>query len=238
MARAMKPIDLPPPDSFAHGTRSRYVSARCRCARCRRANREYGRAREGQPYNGLVSTLPARKHLQKLARQGVGRRAVADASDVALSIVRAIGQGRKPWCRASTRDALLEITTQARADGALVNATSTRRLLGLLLEEGFTKKRLAALLGSRAKTPALQITAKKITAKNALKVKRLYRRLMGEAEGRENRPRAGRPSAASRLDSSVRERIRTLHRDGVAQREIAARLQISPTTVGKILRGH
>jgi hypothetical protein len=37
----MKPADLPNPEKHAHGTRARYVGAKCRCADCRKANTAY-----------------------------------------------------------------------------------------------------------------------------------------------------------------------------------------------------
>ncbi len=40
-------------------------------------------------FGGLVSAAPAKRHLEKLARLGVGSRAVSAASDVALSVTTA-----------------------------------------------------------------------------------------------------------------------------------------------------
>ena len=39
----MKPADLPDPESHPHGTRARYVAAKCRCAACRAANAKFAR---------------------------------------------------------------------------------------------------------------------------------------------------------------------------------------------------
>lgn len=41
----MTPDDLPDPESYPHGTRARYVGAKCRCDDCRTANRMYARTR-------------------------------------------------------------------------------------------------------------------------------------------------------------------------------------------------
>lgn len=41
----MRPLDLPPAERFAHGTRSRYVTG-CRCAACRESNRLYYHQRQ------------------------------------------------------------------------------------------------------------------------------------------------------------------------------------------------
>lgn len=44
----MKPADLPDPESYPHGTRARYVGAKCRCDACRAANTQYARERAEQ----------------------------------------------------------------------------------------------------------------------------------------------------------------------------------------------
>jgi hypothetical protein len=70
------------------------------------------------------------------------------------------------------------------ADRALVAAGRTWALLNELLEAGYTKTFRAKQLGSRAKTPSLQIEGDRITALTASKVERLYRRIW---EGRVSR---------------------------------------------------
>jgi len=72
----------------------------------------------------------------------------------------------------------------AIADGALVPAGPTWKLLNKLLEAGYTRMFLAKQLGSRAKRPVLQVQAERITALTASKVERLYRRIK---EGRVSR---------------------------------------------------
>jgi hypothetical protein len=39
----VKPADLPDPESYPHGTRARYVGAKCRCDACRAANTQFAR---------------------------------------------------------------------------------------------------------------------------------------------------------------------------------------------------
>lgn len=39
----MRPADLPDPESHPHGTRARYVGAKCRCDACRAANAQFAR---------------------------------------------------------------------------------------------------------------------------------------------------------------------------------------------------
>ena len=72
----------------------------------------------------------------------------------------------------------------AVADRALVSGGRTWALLNELLAAGYTKTFLAKQLGSRSKTPSLQVEADRITALTASKVERLYRRIQ---EGRVSR---------------------------------------------------
>jgi hypothetical protein len=171
-----------PPDGFPHGTRARYVGARCRCDACRAANRNYQRSRAGQPFNGLVDAAPARAHLELLSSQGVGRRAVAAASDVSCSVVQDIRTGAKQRVRADTVRRLLAVDAGAIADHGLVPAKETRVALRELLRHGLTRQEIAERLGSTAKTPSLQLTKRHVTARNALKVKRLLDEVRAEVE--------------------------------------------------------
>jgi hypothetical protein len=134
-------------------------------------------------WNGLVDAAPARAHVRKLSRQGVGYKAVADAASVARTIVAKIRSGDKTQLRAETAKRILAVDRHAVSGGALVKAGPTTALLRELLREGFTKSELARRLGSKAKEPSLQITARNgfITARTAAKVERFYRRIMAGA---------------------------------------------------------
>jgi hypothetical protein len=157
------------------GTRLQYMAG-CRCYQCRTANSAYERgrlaARKAGDYNGIVNAEKARQHILKLRKQGVGRKAVYAASDVALSILRAISNGKKKQIRARTERKILAVTTACREDGALVSATQTWRLIAWLQEEGFTKLRIARELGQKGS--GLQLGKKMITVRNAARVERLY----------------------------------------------------------------
>lgn len=173
---------MPSPEAFRdrpHGTRLRYISG-CKCVPCRAANSRYecerAAARRRGEGAGIVPATRARAHLRKLSRQGVGRRAVAAASDVAETILQLIGAGRRARIRASTERRILAVDAAARADGTLVSAGSTWRRLEALLAEGFPKAEIARRLGYQ--TPALQLRPDRITARNAVRVERLYRRIM------------------------------------------------------------
>jgi hypothetical protein len=160
-----------------HGHRLRYLAG-CRCFHCRRANSDYERerqaARAAGDWNGIVDAAAARRHIRALSRQGVGRRIVAAVSDVALTVIQDVRSGKKRQIRARTERRILAVTPACRGDAALVSAAETWKRIEWLLEEGFTKARIAQELG--AKTPALQIRRDKVTARTAAKVAALWRR--------------------------------------------------------------
>jgi hypothetical protein len=178
----MKPHDLPTADRLACATRAKYMAG-CRCLPCRAANSRYecerAVARKAGDWNGLVPAVVARAHLVKLSRRGVGRRAVAAASDVSHTILQDIRSGKKTQIRQRTERRILAVTADALSDRALVPAGRTHALIANLLDEGFTKKEIARRLGYLS--PALQLNRTTITAKNAARVERFYRLLMAEA---------------------------------------------------------
>jgi len=179
----MRPADLPFTEHFQSlpcGVRAKYVAAGCRCMLCRAAASRYEserlRARRAGDWNGLVSAAAAREHLVKLSRQGVGRRAVSDACGVSATILHEVKMGRKTQIRQRTERAILAVTKHAAGMALLVPAGPTWRLIKALIEEGFTKTRIARELGYKA--PALQMRTARITRGNAIAVERLYRRYM------------------------------------------------------------
>lgn len=155
---------------------------------CRAANSRYeverSRARQNGDYNGVVDAAPAREHLSELSKLGVGRHAVAAASDVPESSLYAIIKGEQTRISARNLRRILAVTTEARADRSIVPAGPTWRLIHQLLEGGYTRQQIARWLGSTAKNPALQLRRDRITAANASKVERLYKRIQ---EGRVSR---------------------------------------------------
>lgn len=165
-------------DGIAHGRRARYITG-CRCALCTAANRNYARKRdrakrEGD-WNGLVDAAPARAHLLKLSRQGVGRRAVNAATDVALTVIQDIRSGKKTRIRARTEQLILGVTPAMVSDRALVKPGRTRKLIAELVDEGYSKAELARRLGYASQ--ALQFKPHRMTARNVARVETLYRSL-------------------------------------------------------------
>lgn len=174
--RGMRPIEEIGRER-PHGDRLRYLAG-CKCFHCRRANSDYERerkaARAAGDWNGIVSARSARTHLNRLSRQGIGRRAVSDASDVGETTLCDIRSGRKKYIRARTERKILAVDAKCLADGALVSAGRTWQYIRLLVEEGYTQTYLAQQLGYPR---SLQFGKERVTVKNAARVKALYRRL-------------------------------------------------------------
>ncbi len=163
-------------------------ASHCTCGRKLRSHSTGSLCGECRPhliFNGLVDARPARDHMRRLSAAGVGYKAVAAASDVAPVVLWAVNTGRKRHIRRDTERRILEIDERAKSDGAKVDARPTRALLRDLLAEGYTKGRIARMLGSA--TPALQIgTRDQVTLRTAAKVARLHRQHIGEVEAVES----------------------------------------------------
>jgi hypothetical protein len=161
-----------------HGTRLRYLSG-CKCFRCRRANSDYERQRQAArlagDWNGIVDAARARAHLVKLARAGVGRRVVGDVTDISDSILHEIRHRRRLRIRARTERKILAVTAKMRADHSFVPAAKAWRLIGELIDEGFTKSAIAKEMGYRGR--GLQLRHDRITVRNEQRVVALHRRL-------------------------------------------------------------
>lgn len=161
-----------------HGDRLRYMAG-CRCDDCRRANTAYEtmrcKARKNGDWNGLVTTTKARKHMLMLSEKGLGRRAIAAVTDLALSILLGIRTGAKKKIRARTERKILAVTPDLASQGALISAAPTWNLIRQLLAKGYTKTQLAKMLSFDAR--ALQISQKQVLIRTADKIARLYKKL-------------------------------------------------------------
>lgn len=160
-----------------HGTRLRYMAG-CKCFQCRRANSDYererGAARARGEWNGIVSAERAREHLLALRRKRIGTRAISATTDVSRTQLNNILAGRQTQLRAQTERRILACTREAaRGDRHLVPAGPTWRLIEKLLEEGYTKTRIANEMGLRC----IQLCKTKITARSAHRFAVVYRRL-------------------------------------------------------------
>lgn len=165
-----------------HGVRMKYMAG-CKCFYSRRANSDYERerkiARAAGDWNGIVSAKRARRHLAKLRRGGVGRRAVRMATDLGDTTLQDIVAGRKENIRARTERSILAVTANAALDGAYISASRTWSQVNQLITEGFTKARISIEIGQGGR--ALQLGKKQVTARNAAAIDRLWRRYMTPA---------------------------------------------------------
>lgn len=164
-------------ESKPHGVRLRYVAG-CRCALCRKANSVYqcgrARAQKAGDWNGIVPADRAREHMLELSRLGIGRRAVGAATDIADSILHQIRKGIRKNIRARTERLILGVTLECASDKTLISAKQSRRIVKLLVEEGYTKTFLAEKLGY--KTRAIQMFDQ-ITVRNAARFRKLHEEL-------------------------------------------------------------
>jgi hypothetical protein len=160
-----------------HGSRARYVAG-CKCMLCRAANSRYESerkaARQAGDWNGLVGAKRARRHILRLSAKGIGHATVADAAKVPHETVRLIRSGAREKIRARTERKILDVTMEAAADCALVDAGPTwRRIRELIEQGGFSKAEIARRMGF--KTPALQIGKKRVWVRTASRVERFWR---------------------------------------------------------------
>lgn len=113
----------------------------------------------------------------KLRVRGVGYKTAADAANVSRSTVAKVLSRERRQLRAAAARRLLAVTPAARADHSIVPAARTWRRIEQLLEEGFTKRRIAQeLLGPQAQ--ALQLRRDFVLARSELAVEKLWRRYM------------------------------------------------------------
>lgn len=216
-ARGLKPVTELAADR-SHGDRLRYMAG-CRCFACRRANSAYEAARKiaraAGEGNGIVLAAKARAHMKALSAQGVGRRSVGAACDVSDTVLSDIIAGRKANIRAATERAILAVTAAAAGDRALVPAKATWKMLEQLIADGYTRGELAARLGSKSKTPALQLKRDFVTVRSAYLVERLFGQLRFEC---------AKPTL--RLLAKLRD-------EGYAQSQIEQRLALLAARVGE-----
>ena len=165
-----------PEKTYPHGTRASYTNNGCRCEACTAANREYARAyyraaRRGDNPGRLVPAAPVREHLLYLSANGVGKRRVAALSGVAASVVDMIRRGERRHVRWSTSESILGVTVGDGCLGQLIDREEAEAIVERMLRRDWTRRMIAARLGSRARTPSLQI------ARSAKVTRRTLRKL-------------------------------------------------------------
>jgi transcriptional regulator with XRE-family HTH domain len=174
-----------------HGSLARHSSG-CRCAPCRAAGAAWQRNRHRQQAYGrwqpYVDAEPARAHVRELMAAGLGCSRVAELAGVNRRMIGhllygAPHKGAPPTRRIRPRHAaaLLAVqpTLDVLADGALTDATGTRRRLRALAALGWPANHLAHQLGMNP-VPVRTLMRgdrQRVTAATARKVAALYDRL-------------------------------------------------------------
>lgn len=129
-------------------------------------------------WNGLVDAEPARRHIRKLSRQGVGTKSIEAASGVPNSTLWKILNRERRKLRKSTADRILSVDIGAAGDHSRIPAGPTWKMLRILEAEYLTKTALALALGYKG--PGLQIGRRRVLAKTELRVRKLYRKALGD----------------------------------------------------------
>jgi len=169
------------------------VAEGCTCERCRAARRTYNRRRAqaiacpDEAWLPYVSAEPARAHLVKLGRAGVGLKAVARLSGVSNGSLTKIvygqpAKGRPPSrrIRPQTLARILAVRVPGAGGGGRVEAGPTWALVEELVAAGYTRAFLARALGSRSAAPRLQLGRDTVRAGTARAVEDLHRRLVDQ----------------------------------------------------------
>lgn len=170
-----------------HGTRSCYTYHRCRCDLCVEANRLYARNRDrhlARVTYGLEQPAPppyidatdVRAHILELRQRGVGKRTIATLAEVALTTVDKLSKNPDRLVDPTVAERLLSVTIDDARGRQYVPAGPTWRKVHALRRAGWTKKRIAQEMTGNPNTIALQLGRKRITAANARKVERIYRK--------------------------------------------------------------
>jgi len=156
----------------------------CRCYECTTAGVLYEKQRANKKLRGwqpYVDNTEAREHLLWLEGQGVGLRAVAEASGLTRSQLSRIRSGSTTQSRRESIDAVLAVGTHHASAGAVVDGARTTRLIGELVDMGHTRGAIAEALG--ASTKSLQVCKRgTVLRSTADKVAALHRDLTAERD--------------------------------------------------------
>lgn len=185
------PVYVAPDSHRPHGSRAKYNVERCRCRRCRNANRDGENQRirllaYGQYVPPYVDAGPVRAHLRYLQDCGMGLRAIAAAAGINRKTLQSILGGRPergkgprhavtPRCAA----ALLAVEPSLDALGAhtVISGIGTARRLQALAAAGWPLTHIAAEIGWTVQNLRVLITAPTTMVKTARLVRDVYGRL-------------------------------------------------------------
>lgn len=183
------------PDSHRpHGSYVKYVVERCKCERCKAANRTYEKRRVramARPDEVWVPYVPAgraRRHVEELMAQGIGPKSLAVMSGVPHGAISKLiygdykGRGPSKRIRPATEAKLLAVTAAQATGRQHLDAGPTWVLLDDLIARGYPKAWLAKRIYRNPEAPALQISKTKVRASTARRVEALHR-LLGDRPG-------------------------------------------------------
>lgn len=179
--------------SLPHGTRGRYRQG-CRCMPCRAASAADRQARRSAQAWPIVEADAAREYLLTLQRRGIGAPQAAKLAGVSEHEIRAIRSGERRRIRRTTADRVLAVRP-VLAFGQRVPSWPTRRLLQVLLREGYTRRELAQRLGLN-RLP-LSRHDEHTTVETALRVQAFYRRVTADGPDEDDCAPTGGEEAAS-----------------------------------------
>lgn len=177
------------PDDPRHGSLAGYKIHRCRCPRCRTANRDYNnrynRLNAYGRWQPMVDAEPVRQHINALRAAGLGVQRIADLAGVGNSTVQHLvwrhHAGRPPTKRLRSEVAAALLAVQATPDvlagGAFVDATGTRRRIQALVAFGWPLAEQARRLRRSLRNFRDLLTQKQVTARTAREVADLYEQM-------------------------------------------------------------
>lgn len=178
-----------------HGTATMYKVDRCRCAPCTDAAADQERRRRLDAHIGAaprrVDAGPVRAHLLALKADGVGYRRAAELAGVAASTVgkilhrdpsRADGlPQQRVTPETAARILAVRATLDDVSDGSVIGATGTLRRLHALHARGWSRRALAARLGTEPNTLTHIEATGMVTGRTARAVRDLYEALWDQA---------------------------------------------------------
>lgn len=152
-----------------HGTRACYVFGvegqdwrnGCRCFDCSQAAVLYEKRRQRARLRGepaFIDATEARKHLDFLRTQHVGRRTVAHVTGLSQSAIWNIATGRTTRIRPSTADKILGVHAGKAKPGQIIDGTRTLQQVDDLIRLcGMKKVEIARIVHDNPKALALQL---------------------------------------------------------------------------------
>lgn len=159
------------------GRRAKYTAG-CRCDLCKEANRRYYHRNAIQRIQKgpiLIDPQPAKLHLAKLRRRGLGLRWIAEQSGVSRSGLRRLIKENKSIKR-QTAEKLLAFDGAKVKRGHRVSAAKSRQYVEQLIDNGFTKSQIKRM--AKTQFPYFMHVYKQISPLTAARISMLANRFL------------------------------------------------------------